>query len=150
MAKRTTEPSPTYILRAALQPRLYRDIEIAKDASLHDLALAIVQAYDFDFDHAFGFYSKLTGNIYQSPVRYDLFADIDGDTESGSVKRTSIQTAFPGIGSKMLFLFDFGDEWRFKVAVTGTGETVPKTRYPRVVAKAGEAPPQYPDPDEDE
>ena len=39
---------------------------------------------------------------------------------------------------------------RFKVAVTGTGETMPKTRYPRVVAKAGEAPPQYPDPDEDE
>ncbi len=150
MAKQTAAASATYILRAVLKPRLYRDIEIARDASLHALAMAIVDAYGFDFDHAFGFYSKLTGNIYQSPVRYDLFADIEGTTDAGSVKRTPTQTAFPGIGRKMTFLFDFGDEWRFKVEVIGAGETMPKTRYPKVVAKAGEAPPQYPDPEDDE
>ena len=41
--------------------------------------------------------------------------------------------AFPDVGSKMLFLFDYGDEWRFKVEVVGMGEKVPKARYPKVI-----------------
>lgn len=40
------------------------------------LAQLIVECFDFDFDHAFGFYSKLKGNIYDSPIRYELFVDI--------------------------------------------------------------------------
>jgi len=44
----------------------------------------------------------------------------------------------------MLFLFDYGDEWRFKVEVIGLGEQMPETDYPRVVATVGTAPPQYP------
>ncbi len=51
----------THILRASLRPKLYRDIEIDSGKSLYDLAEGIVGAFDFDLDHAFGFYSKLTG-----------------------------------------------------------------------------------------
>jgi hypothetical protein len=49
----------THIFRASLRPKLYRDIEIDSGKSLDDLAEGIVGAFDFDFDHAFGFYSKL-------------------------------------------------------------------------------------------
>jgi hypothetical protein len=51
------------ILRAALQdePAIYREIEVESRTTLSDLAEAIVHAFDFEFDHAFGFYSKLTG-----------------------------------------------------------------------------------------
>ena len=146
--KRTTKPQSTYIIRAALKGKIYRDIEIASVASLHSLAFTIVEAFAFDCSHAFGFYSKLTGNIGNSPFRYDVFADEDGDIEHG-VERTPVRTAFPEIGSKMLFLYDFGDEWRFTLRVIGVGETLPQTVYPRVVASVGDAPPQYPDPDED-
>ena len=51
----------THILRASLRPKLYRDIEIDSGKSLYDLAEGIVRAFDFDLDHAFGFYSRLTG-----------------------------------------------------------------------------------------
>ena len=64
------------------------------------------------------------------------------------MKRTKVAQAFPKIGSKMLFLFDYGDEWKFPVEVIGFGEKMPKTRYPKVLAVVGEAPPQYPDIDE--
>jgi hypothetical protein len=50
----------------------------------------------------------------------------------------------------MTFLFDYGDEWLFRVEVIGLGEKVAKARYPKVLAKAGAAPEQYPDPDEGE
>ena len=146
----------THIFRVRLWSKLYRDIEIDSSKSLYDLAAAIVRAFGFDFDHAFGFFSKLTGHIYDSPARYELFADLDDDpfadgdhrSKAGSVKRTKVAQAFPKIGSKMLFLFDYGDEWKFPVEVIGFGEKMPKTRYPKVLAVVGEAPPQYPDIDE--
>ena len=56
------------IFRVSLDKDVYRDIEIPGSQSLHDFAEAIVKAYDFDFDHAFGFYSKVTGHIFDSPI----------------------------------------------------------------------------------
>ena len=140
----------THILRASLRPKLYRDIEIDSGKSLYDLAEGIVGAFDFDLDHAFGFYSKLTGHYLDSPVKYELFADMEGgESDAGSVKRTKVAQVFPDVGSKMLFLFDYGDEWLFKVEMVGMGEKVPKARYPKVIKSMGTAPPQYPDPDEE-
>ena len=72
-----------------------------------------------------------------------------GESDAKSVKRTKMAQAFPDVGSKMLFLFDYGDEWQFKVEVIGLGEKVPKARYPRVIKSMGTAPPQYPDPDKE-
>lgn len=145
----------THIFRVRLWPKVYRDVEIDSNKSLYDLAVAIIRAFGFEFDHAFGFFSKLTEYIYDSPVRYELFADLDNNPfadgdhhRAGSVKRTKVSQAFPEVGSKMLFLFDYGDEWRFRVEVIGLGEKVPRTRYPRVLAIVGKAPPQYPDIDE--
>ena len=66
----------TRIFRASLRGRLYRDIELPSNKSLEDLAAAIVRAFGFDFDHAFGFYSKLTGHYHDSDERYELFADL--------------------------------------------------------------------------
>ena len=143
-------PSRTHIFRVRLRPKIYRDIEIDSSDSLYDLAAVIVQAFDFDLDHAFGFFSKLDHYIFDSPVRYELFADLDGDSEARSVKRTKVAQAFPELGSKMQFLFDYGDEWRFQVEVIGLGQKVPKTPYPKILKTVGKAPPQYPDPDEGE
>ena len=86
--------------------------------------------------------------MFDSPVRYELFADLDGDREAQSVKRTTIAQACPEPGSKMQFLFDYGDDWRFRVEVISLGKKAPKTRYPKILKTVGKAPPQYPDPDE--
>ena len=141
----------TRIFRASLRGRLYRDIEIPSGKSLHDLAAAIIRAFDFDFDHAFGFYGNLKGNYYRSEERYELFADM-GEADEGvkGVRRTKVSAAFPDVGKKMLFLFDYGDEWHFTVELIGLGQKEPKASYPRVLKQVGKAPPQYPDLDDDE
>jgi yecA family protein len=150
----TTPPTAlgtaTHVLRVTLKPRLYREIEIVGTASLYKLAETIVWAFGFDFDHAFGFFTKLTGNIWKSPVRYELFADAAAGSNSRSVKSTAVGQVFRRIGDKMLFLYDYGDEWRFKVEFVGLGNKEPKTGYPRVVASVGTAPEQYPDIEEDD
>jgi hypothetical protein len=146
-------PSETFILRAALdgQKAIYRDIEIESSKSLYRLAEALVKAFDFDFDHAFGFYSGLTpAKLTRVDPRYELFADM-GEANPGvfSVKKTKVSQAFLDIGHTLVFLFDYGDDWRFRVSLKETGTKQPKVRYPRVVTIRGNAPPQYPDPDED-
>jgi hypothetical protein len=46
-------------------------------------------------------------------------ADMDIESDAGSVKRTPASEAFPGIGHKMTFLFDYGDNWEFRVELIG-------------------------------
>ena len=135
-----------HVLRATLERGVHRDIEARSGASLYDLAAAIVEAYGFDFDHAFGFFSNTSGNVWRSPVRYELFADMGmRDRDAKSVKRTKLEEAFPKVGAKMRFLFDYGDEWQFRVEVIAIGPPAAGAAYPRVVQSVGEAPPQYGD-----
>lgn len=143
----------TLIFRAALEhdKSVWRDIEIEASKSLYQLAETIVFAFGFDFDHAFGFYTGLTpAKMHQRP-RYELFADMGGaDPDVRGVKKTRVAEAFPAVGRTMVFLFDYGDEWRFRVRLTGTGSKTAKTLYPRILASGGKAPPQYPDSDDEE
>jgi hypothetical protein len=141
----------TLIIRAALTGKasIYRDIEIEASKSLYQLAQAIVSAFRFDFDHAFGFYSGLKpATMMRMSPKYELFVDM-GDADPGvlSVKKTKVAQAFPAIGHVMLFLFDYGDGWHFRVKLEKTGKKIAKIQYPRIVATHGKAPKQYPDPD---
>jgi Plasmid pRiA4b ORF-3-like protein len=137
--------------RASFELKIYRDIEVPASASLYKFAEAIVRAFGFDFDHAFGFYDKLSGNYYDSKFKYELFADM-GDAEKGvlSVKKNSVATAFPADKAKFLFIFDYGDEWAFKVERTGSSAKAKGAKYPRVVKSEGTAPVQYGDPDDED
>jgi hypothetical protein len=140
----------TLIIRAALARSVYRDIEIEASKSLYRLAEAIVGAFNFDFDHAFGFYSGMTAaTMMRQHPKYELFADM-GDAEDGviGVKKTSVAQAFPAVGHTMAFLFDYGDNWHFRVKLQEIGTKAAKVRYPRVVASRGDAPAQYPDEDD--
>ena len=144
----------TLVIRAALegQRSIRRDIEIEASQSLYKLAEAIVAAFGFDFDHAFGFYSGLTpAKMMRQHPRYELFVDM-GSAEPGaiSVKRTTISRAFPAIGHAMIFLFDYGDGWHFRVSLREARTKVAGVRYPRIVAARGDAPPQYEDWDVDD
>src|SRR3954462_6403109 len=54
-------PKRTVVIRAKVMEskRNYRDIEISSDSTLEDLASAIVEAFGWDCDHCYGFYSHL-------------------------------------------------------------------------------------------
>jgi hypothetical protein len=137
-----------YTFRVSLKPKIFRELEIFRSKTLYDLAASIVDAFDFDLDHAFGFYDKLTGNYVDSSVRYELFADI-GESKGPGVRRVRIDDAFQQVGAKMKFLFDYGDEWHFSVEVIGENERKPGVKYPRIVKTTGKAPLQYDYPEDE-
>jgi len=137
----------THVFRVSLEEKLYRDIEIQSAKKLYDLAAAIVAAFGFFFDHPFGFYSLLEGNVQHSPVQYELFADLEDIGEpstASSVEKTRVSKAFPEVGDKMTFLFDYGERWQFRIEVIGRRRKETGVNYPRVVKKIGRAPKQYP------
>jgi hypothetical protein len=143
----------THVFRVSLEAKLYRDIEIESGDKLSDLAAAIVAAFGFDSDHAYGFYSLLKGRILRSPVKYELFADMADtadDSDAGSVERTRICDVFRKTGAKMTFLYDYGDNWEFRVEAVAQNAKERGVTYPRVVKKVGTAPQQYPSGEEDE
>lgn len=142
-------PKPTFIFRIKLKnnKRIYRDIEIIQNASLSTLAVKIIDAFGFYFDHCYGFYSKITGNISDSKELYELFTDID-DVEPSpnakSVEKTRLKSVFQ-VGKIMLFLFDYGDNWEFLVECTDINESNKPSFKSKILAKKGKAPEQYPD-----
>lgn len=77
----------------------------------------------------------------------DLFAD---DEIAGDARETTLESLGLQNGQAFMYLFDYGDEWRFRVKVHQIGEASVGVQYPRIVEAVGEAPQQYPDEEEDE
>ncbi|MDI6739343.1 MAG: hypothetical protein QME74_03150, partial [Candidatus Edwardsbacteria bacterium] len=77
----------------------YRVIAIRPDASLYQLAQAIIKSFDFDFDHCFGFYA---GPSWRKATEgYELFSDIGEESRFLGVKQTQVESVFNDIGKKM-------------------------------------------------
>lgn len=120
------------------------DLAIGGDASLYALAQLIIKTVGFDFDHAFEFCDNLK-DPYRSKERYTLFADLgEGTAGDRSVKRTKIAEVFAA-HRKMLFHFDYGDDWFFPVTCTAVKESAAKKPFKKVIATNGTPPVQYPD-----
>lgn len=65
-----------------------------------------------------------------------------------SVKNSYIYKVFEP-DKKMIFLFDYGDNWEFLVECCSIIEAEAGKRYPKVTKKQGKAPPQYPNYDDE-
>ena len=112
--------------------------------TLHQLAETIIDAVGFDFDHCFGFYENLEWP-HESEMEYTLFADIGEDAKENDpgVRNTTVSTAFHA-GGKMIFLFDYGDDWMFLVECLEEVE-MRAFKRPKILSTSGTPPEQYPD-----
>ena len=129
---------------------IWRDIEIAANQTLADLGNAIPLAFDFDDAHLWSFF--LSGRAWDRATEYAL-QSTSGGSYARAASRVQIRDVpFPGTTGKkeFLFLFDYGDEWHFGVKLRRVSAQVePDAQYPRLVASHGEAPPQYPNAEDD-
>ncbi len=127
-----------------------REIAIAGDQSLADLAAAILWTFDFECDHCFGFYSNLKrGRLSDSDEVYELFVDCP-DVEPScphaqSVEKTRVEDVFRDFGKQMLFLFDYGEAWEFCVTFVAHYSPQAGQKLPCLLRSVGNAPEQYPD-----
>ena len=149
---RSTLKPPTYTFRVRIlgggyappnAPQIWREIELASTQTLADLGEAIPEAFDFDDPHLWAFF--LSGKPWDERTEYarDPEPNLLGGRRPKSADRLPIREV---PGKEFLYIFDFGDEWHFGVKLARTSDRPePGARYPRVVARHGESPPQYPD-----
>jgi len=133
---------------AEANPVVSRTIEIRGDQTLAELHCAIFAAFDRWEEHMHEFHLG-TGPRDWSRGRYGcrgplgLAALFEDDQPTGDSTRTSLNSLGLAPGQTFGYWFDFGDDWYHQIDVAAIGEAVPRRRYPRVVARVGESPPQY-------
>ena len=115
--------------------------------TLHQLAEGLLGAVGFDLDHPFGFYSNLNTPYGKCDEKYIVFSDI-GEPEDGEpgVNETRAENVFSP-GKKMLFLFDYGDDWHFLVECLELEDIGGNAKAGTwsVVSTEGNFPEQYPE-----
>jgi len=146
MRKRTAKKDEkilTFKVSLSENSQITRDLALVESQTLYTLAESIVDAFDFDFDHCFGFFSSFE-KWFRAERVYELFKDIgeEGSPNAKGVKKIRIVDAF-SLDKKLLFLFDYGDEWKFTVEFMGKEEPVYNRKYPFLISKTGKSPEQY-------
>ena len=77
---------------------------------------------------------------------WDLLLNVFLDSLGpGDVRETTLESLSMERGREFLYIFDYGDEWRFRVRVHAINPDAPEGEYPRIVQSVGEAPAQYGD-----
>jgi len=121
----------------------YRVISIPNDFTLDILAEAIIESFDFDLDHMYGFYD----NIKKWSKSTDSYImDDEYESATGFVTEVTVGEVFKKPKKKMLLLFDYGDEWKFVVElIKGKNAESEMELSALIIESQGDAPPQYPD-----
>ncbi len=126
----------------------FRVIAVNSGTSLYDFAKFIVFSFGFDFDHPFGFYDNVKRH-YNSTEGYELFSDLDESKEFNGVRKTKVGKVYDHLNKKMLFLFDYGDEWAFITELLRVRNMPKELINGEIVERFGIAPKQYGDEEEE-
>ena len=126
----------TYIFKVALAKNLWRRIEISADDTLLDLHYSIQEAYNFDDDHPYSFF--MDGKPWSHEQIVSPYEEDGPYVDEVSIGELGLR-----IGQNILYLFDYGTEWRFRVELEEIRREGPEPRTPKVIEKIGKAPEQY-------
>lgn len=140
--RKKTGPEKTLVISVSLGTGCYRHIRISSQALLETLSDAILRAFEFDDDHAHGFF--LDNRAY-SPV--DAYYVNGMEDDSPATDQVTLAEAGLRVGQKFKYIFDFGEDWTFQCRVLKEMEEI--TGTPETIRSVGAPPPQYPEDDED-
>ncbi|MFT8318817.1 MAG: plasmid pRiA4b ORF-3 family protein [Sporolactobacillus sp.] len=123
-----------YLLKVSLAPSCWRKIQLVGEKTLLDLHRMIQQAFSFDDDHLYAFFmdgKKFGRQGYYAP----------GDNQDPHVDKIKLDALDLYEGQRFLYLFDYGDEWEFRIEVI---KKVPGDPCDSLICESkGEAPDQY-------
>src|SRR5918992_3563266 len=116
----------------------WRRIAIPAALTLSDLASEILDAFDFDHDHL---------HCFEYKDRFGLMARVNHPymDESPFTDEVKVGEVPLQPGEAMRYVFDFGDNWQFKVELESIDPPNRAMNHPEVIESHGKAPQQYRD-----
>jgi hypothetical protein len=127
-------------------PRVSARVAVRADQELTALHDVVRGAFGWDDDHLYSFWldGRYWGDRDSEYTRPEGLDDLGDPARTAAVAIGSLGLA---IGQRIAYVFDFGDEWRVRLTVKAI-DAADDDEYPRVLKRLGEAPPQYPDPED--
>ena len=125
----------TFVFKVTLGGGLWRTIAMSGEDTLDELHLAIQKAFRFDNDHLFAFF--MDGKPYSKTRYNDSRGQEPPFADDAVIGRLDLW-----LRQRFLYLFDFGDEWRFDVELVEIRDGPHKGR-PKVLEAKGKNPKQY-------
>ena len=129
----TEQIEGNYIFKVSLNST-WRKIKISSSNTLEDLHLSIQDAFNFDNDHLYAFFTS--GKAWQGDSYTHPYAD-GFDASEKEIMNLGLRP-----GQIILYVFDFGDDWRFEVKYEKFIEE-PQLLNPQIIDRKGESPEQY-------
>ena len=126
----------TYIFKVSLKAGVWRKIAVSHKHTLDDLQYMIQNAFDFDNDHLYAF--CMEGTRYSKEVYYSPMSDDYPCAGDAVLEELGL---YPG--QRILYIFDFGDNWQFDVLLVKIDEDMELPSNPYVIESKGTAPQQY-------
>ncbi len=136
-----------YRLRAILNASedVFRDIEIAADATLEDLHNVISQSFQLQGDEMASFYSS--DEDWNQGEEYCLFDMSEGAAPVKKMQDTLLSDTMDKSNTRMIYIYDFLNMWTFMIELADIAGPVDGTAYPQIIFAMGELPDSPPDPE---
>jgi len=104
------------ILSVSAGTGCYRHIQISESATLLKLSSAILNSVNFYDDHLHSFF--MNNRAWDQDAEYACpGGDLEEDGVRGSSDKVKLSKFRLVKGDKFLYIFDYGDEWRFQIKV---------------------------------
>jgi hypothetical protein len=113
------------------KPPVWRQLQLPADTRLDHLHDIIVAAFGWENYHMHMFTSGA-----------DEFGELDPELEFNDERRVSLGQLIGGIGDRLRYTYDFGDDWEHQIVVEDLLDPDPEIHYPVLVAAKGACPPE--------
>ena len=115
-------------------------LAVRASQTLEHLHRALRRAFNWYDDHLYSFW--LSGVHWDGPeteftAPYEL-AESGAQSAATRLSNLDLQPGRP-----VAYVFDFGDQWRVLIELSERVSPEPGVRYPKVLERRGEPPPQY-------
>jgi len=118
-------------LRGVSKPPVWRRLQLRADTPLDRLHEAIVAAFGWDGYHMHAFRSGA-----------DEFGMPDPELGFIDERRVRLGELIGGVGDRLLYTYDFGDDWEHEITVEDLLDPDPDPHYPILMAAKGACPPE--------
>jgi hypothetical protein len=149
MAKATSPSEIVFKVALKGRPGIWRSIAVRGDQTLERLHDEIFRAFDRFDEHLYSFYFPkaprrrgpvLRSKEYVAPISFEESGPGERRSNAGA---TTLDDLHLKVGQTFEYLFDYGDSWWHLIEVQHVGPMTSGRRYPELVGKRGQSPPQY-------
>lgn len=115
-------------------------IGVRNDQTLEHLHRGLRLAFNWADDHLYSFW--LSGAHWDGPET-EFTAPDELEMSEARTADIRLRDLDLEVGRPIAYVFDFGDEWRVLLHLREHVPPEPGARYPKVLTRSGEPPPQY-------